>query len=194
MVLNQAKNIMLGSTEVQKVYLGRSLIWERKKSYDPSKITLVRLDDDLQETSEIFEYDSFSDEIKTKLKDGSKYNAYIGEEAGIKTIPSFAFYDCSNLISVTIPSSVTTISDHAFALCYKLASITIPNSVTSIGNYAFQSCYRLTSVTIPSSVTSIGNYAFNSCSKLTTITVEKSADSISGAPWGAPNATVIWTG
>lgn len=32
MILNQAENIMLGSTEVQKIYLGTVLIWERGQS------------------------------------------------------------------------------------------------------------------------------------------------------------------
>jgi hypothetical protein len=31
MILNQAENIMLGSTEVQKVYLGSELVWERSR-------------------------------------------------------------------------------------------------------------------------------------------------------------------
>ena len=35
MILNQAENIMLGSREVQKVYLGSELIWERKKQEIP---------------------------------------------------------------------------------------------------------------------------------------------------------------
>ena len=29
MLVNQTKNIMIGSTEVQKVFLGSQLVWER---------------------------------------------------------------------------------------------------------------------------------------------------------------------
>ena len=60
---------------------------------------------------------------------------------------------------------------YAFYGCSGLTSLTIPSGVTSIGNYAFEGCSGLTSLTIPSGVTSIGNYAFNGCSGLTSIYV-----------------------
>jgi hypothetical protein len=38
----------------------------------------------------------------------------------------------------------------------------------------------------------LSNNAFSSCSKLTQITVNRPEGSLSGAPWGAVNATVTW--
>lgn len=35
MILNQAKNIMLGTQEVQKVFLGSQLIWQRQSGFLP---------------------------------------------------------------------------------------------------------------------------------------------------------------
>ena len=81
----------------------------------------------------------------------------------------WAFYGCSGLTSLTIPSGVTSISEYAFYGCSGLTSLTIPSSVTSIGNYAFDGCRGLTSLTIPSGVTSIGEWAFANCSGLTSI-------------------------
>ena len=86
---------------------------------------------------------------------------YNGKTYSVTAIGNKAFYYCSGLTSVTIPSSVTSIGDYAFYYCSSLTSVTIPNSVTSIGDYAFYYCYSLTSVTIPNSVTSIGDYAFS---------------------------------
>ena len=43
----------------------------------------------------------------------------------------------SELISVSLPSSILSINQHAFDSCVGLTSITIPSSVTSIGNDAF---------------------------------------------------------
>ena len=101
-------------------------------------------------------------------------NADIPEKivgVAVTSIGNSAFYYCTDLTSVTIPSSVTSIGDSAFDSCSSLISIYIPDSVTSIGDWAFWGCSSLTTVTIPNSVTSIGRYAFSSCRSLMTITI-----------------------
>ena len=90
----------------------------------------------------------------------------------------WAFYGCSGLTSLTIPSGVTSIGDKAFKGCSRLTSLTIPSSVTEIGNSAFYCCSGLTSLTLPSSVTSIGDYAFQDCSGLTSLTLPSGVTSI----------------
>lgn len=86
-------------------------------------------------------------------------------------IGDWAFYECRELTSATIPNSVTSIGQDAFCYCNGLTSITIPASVTSIGYQAFDSCSGLASVAIPDSVTSIGMYAFSFCDGLTSVTI-----------------------
>ena len=63
------------------------------------------------------------------------------------------------------------LGDWAFYGCSGLTSLTLPSGVTSIGNYAFYGCRGLTSMTIPSGVTVIGEGAFRGCSGLTSIYV-----------------------
>ena len=104
--------------------------------------------------------------------DGSNYTTS-NDELG-----DFAFYGCSGLTSLTIPSSVTSIGKSAFYDCSGLTSLTIPSSVTSIGESAFYGCSGLTSLTIPSSVTSIGDFAFAFCSELISLTIPSSVTSI----------------
>jgi len=111
----------------------------------------------------------------------------------VTRIGTHAFYDCVSLQSVTIGNSVTSIGGQAFFGCEALESVTIPASATSIDYGAFQFC-SLKAITIPASVTSIGAWAFGNNDALQTITINKAEGSISGAPWGATNATVVWTG
>ena len=68
---------------------------------------------------------------------------------GVASLGAFAFSDCEQLISVSIPSSVTSIGPSAFSGCSQLTSISIPNSVTSIGNHTFYDCSALTEISLP---------------------------------------------
>ena len=103
---------------------------------------------------------------------------YEGTSFHVTSIREMAFWHCSGLRSLTIPSSVKSIGAQAFDGCSGLTSVTIPNSVTSIGRNAFDGCSGLTSVTIPNSVTSIDAWAFSGCSGLTSITIPNSVKSI----------------
>ncbi len=79
-------------------------------------------------------------------------NVTIGKN--IDKIPSYLFYDFSNLKMVTIVSALTSIGDYAFYNCSNLENITIPNSVTSIGPNAF---YKVKSVTYSDKMTATGS-------------------------------------
>lgn len=89
-------------------------------------------------------------------------------KSNINNIPTVAitdsaFSNCTSLIKIMIPNTVTTIGEYAFSGCSSLKECVISNSVTNIGNQAFRECSSLTKVNIPSSVTSIGTSAFSGC-------------------------------
>src|SRR5574344_870177 len=109
------------------------------------------------------------------------------------SIGAYAFYSCSALTSVTIPSSVTSISNYVFSNCSKLTSVTIPSSVTSIGLASFISCSALTSVTIPSSVTSIGNMAFANCYALSSMTFMQTTSNTITLPSAGSGEGMVYT-
>ena len=60
-----------------------------------------------------------------------------------KEINLYAFEDCVNLTSITLPSTLTTIGDYAFQGCARLTSIIIPEGVNEINTRAFSDCYAL---------------------------------------------------
>lgn len=117
-----------------------------------------------------------------------------------ETIGGASFWQCSSLISINVPDSVTSIGGDAFNNCgiskinipegiteieantfrgcINLSSITIPESVTSIGSSAFAFCSGLTSITIPSKVTIIDEYAFEACGSITSIIIGANVTSI----------------
>ena len=105
---------------------------------------------------------------------------FLSEYTSNDKLGDYAFYGCSGLTSLTIPSSVTSIGASAFEGCNDLTSLVIPSGVTSIGDKAFHGCSGLISLTIPSSVTSIGWSAFSGCSGLTSLTIPSSVTMISG--------------
>ena len=97
---------------------------------------------------------------------------------GVTSIGNYAFYHCTYLWCVDLPSSVTSIGDCAFSHClslYGLAPMTENlKSLKSIGKGAFSFCENITAVYIPSSVTDIGDGypVFEGCEKINKITVE----------------------
>ena len=101
-----------------------------------------------------------------------------GTEYRVVSIGARAFRECTELNSVSIPTSVTAIGEVAFCNCSGLTSMTIPNSVSSIADYTFAGCSGLTEVNIPESVTSLGKSAFSDCKNLTSITIPESVSVI----------------
>lgn len=65
--------------------------------------------------------------------------------------------------------TVTKIAERVFSNCTNLISVSIPSSMTQIGNYAFWGCNNLKSISIPDNVTTIGMNAFGNCSNLSQI-------------------------
>ena len=131
--------------------------------------------------------------LSTKVTDEDLAEAYT-DEYGVKFSPDRKrlLKAPRDLVSYTIPSTVTAICDGAFYWCLRLSSLTIPNSVTTIGNRAFSRNRHFTSLTIPNSVTSIGDSAFESCSSLTSLTIPNSVTSIGNAAfWGCSSLTLL---
>ena len=89
----------------------------------------------------------------------------------VTSIGNTAFYGCESMVTINIPAGVTTISFQAFFECRSLTSITIPSAVISIQDYAFYGCSGLTKIVIPPSVRGIYDYAFYGCWRLSSVEI-----------------------
>ena len=110
-----------------------------------------------------YNYNSDGSSVSVTFQ-GTSTTSYPNEYSGEIVIPETVTYSGKTY-------SVTSIGSYAFNDCSELKSVTIPESVTNIGSYAFNDCRELTSVTIPNSVRSIGFWAFSNCSGLEKVIV-----------------------
>jgi len=113
-----------------------------------------------------------------KIVEGGDYDGYYSSSND--KIGDNAFFGCSGLTSIILPSGVTEIGYNAFSGCSGLTSLTLPSGVTEIGYFAFSGCSGLTSLTLPSGVTEIGYNAFSGCSGLTSIILPSGVTEIGG--------------
>jgi len=100
-----------------------------------------------------------------------------------KIIYSDAFSYCKNIISLTIPETVSTIGNGAF-YSSELQTVTIKNANTSIGGGAFRDCKKLLSINLGNGIKTIETAAFYNCTSLKSITFPASLTSISGGNYG----------
>ncbi len=114
----------------------------------------------------------------------NSYNSDISTviiEDGVTSIGSYAFSGCK-MTSVSIPDSCTTFGSNGriFYECTNLVNVSIPNGVMKIPVHTFRET-AITSITIPASVSTIMGEAFRSCSSLKSVIFE---DTTTWKCWG----------
>ena len=80
-----------------------------------------------------------------------------------------AFYQKSNLLSVTVPEGIKKIGNFAFSGCTQMTGVTLPATLLSVGDGAFTGCASLTRVELPESVQTLGAMMFFNCEKLASV-------------------------
>lgn len=81
------------------------------------------------------------------------------ENSCLVSIGSYAF-NKSAILEINVPAGVIRIDDFAFFECSELESITLGEGLISIGSYAFAGCSELTSVSFPASLKTLGTSVF----------------------------------
>lgn len=106
---------------------------------------------------------------------------------GVETIRTKAFYRCTELRGITLPSTLKRIEEKAFFRC-SFEEITLPDTLEYIGKDAFGYCTNLGKLEIPAGIKEIGEYAFYNCTSLLDISIAASEDAvILGKSWQPTN-------
>ena len=139
---------------------------------------------------------NFYDSSGNLVSLSSKTATTLKYEDEITKIGSYAFHNCTDLTSISIPNTVTDIEYFAFSNCKKLSkpvfnstifarlpesfntSFTIPDGIKKIASAAFRNCAKLPSVSLPEGLELIDKSAFAYCSSLTSITIPNSVTMI----------------
>ena len=149
------------------------------------------------------------------LPDESAFNVEIMEHTygtihfkdNLTEVGDWAFSECENLLTITIPNSVTKIGAMVFSNCVALEEVTLSNRLIELGDSPFFGCFNLksfrgkyatkdgrclivngelrhfapkglTEYTIPSEATVIGYEVFYSCTKLKSVHIHSKVTQI----------------
>ena len=109
------------------------------------------------------------DKTKKELILGSN-KAVIPDDGSVTSIGEYAFSDCG-ITEISIPSGVRSIASFAFYNCTLLTDLHLSEGLKTICREAFGKCSRLKQLALPSTVTLIDYSAFDFCGALESITV-----------------------
>lgn len=118
----------------------------------------------------------------------------------VEEIGMYAFNSARYCLLEGIPETIKSIGDRAFqgvgTLTSSYSSDLIFPNIETIGKEALTGFnFSGENVYLGNKITAIGLYALGFQNNPTfTLTIDRAEDAISGAPWGATNATIIWTG
>jgi hypothetical protein len=171
-IMEPIENITFADAEVKRICVQN---WDTNSDGELSKDEAAAVTD----LGQVFKNN-------TKIKKFAELQNF----TGLNTIGQYAFSNCTNLSTITLPATVTAIGRNAFATCGSLKSFTMPQSLKTIGIEAF-AYTGLTSVTIPSSVTDISAGAFSGCVSLKKLSV-KSGNTVYNSS-GSCNAIIKTT-
>ena len=92
------------------------------------------------------------------------------------SIGQYAFYNCSTLVSVTVPEGVQTLGAYAFYNNASLVKIKLPSTLNVIGNYAFGNCQQLMKMNVAAyAPPTVSSNTFYAVPRTATVYVPESA-------------------
>lgn len=108
---------------------------------------------------------------------------YDGTTYTITAIGANAFFseygDYDDILTLTIPETVTTIGDHAFAKMKTLEVIRLPQGLKEIASDTFTNCISLEEINFPEGLETLNAYACYNCTSLKSVSFGSKIKNIS---------------
>lgn len=108
---------------------------------------------------------------------------YGGTTYTITAIGANAFFseygDYDDILTLTIPETVTTIGDHAFAKMKTLEVIRLPQGLKEIASDTFTNCISLEEISFPEGLETVNEYACYYCTSLKSVSFGSKIKNIS---------------
>lgn len=122
--------------------------------------------------------------IYNRNNDGSIDNTYLNS------------YGNREVNDIVFPSNIKILGFHSLYALYNLTELNIPDTIEKLDNQFAYNNKNLTTVNIGSGIKEIESNAFYGIGNQDTLTINinRKENAIAGAPWGATNATINWTG
>ena len=114
-------------------------------------------------------------------------------EPGVTSIGYWAFANCTNLKTISLPDGITVIEANAFDKS-GLTSIVLPNSVTEVQGSAFNGCKQLVSCDLGRGIKHIGKNCFWDCTALKSLKWSDCLETIGGGcfiSWGSGSSSDV---
>lgn len=133
----------------------------------------------------------------------------------IESIGSWSFYGCENLLLTSLPDDLKSLGFRPFYNCKNIKIESLPIGVEQLGSWTFEGCTQITKFVFHENVWDFGHGTFYECTNLTEVTFNSTPRALSlsenffynckslltinvpwaegvvtGAPWGATNATI----
>lgn len=135
-------------------------------------------------------FDCFGGDIKLGLR---------SLPSELESIEDYAFQGCKSIdfslvyyLGYAFPPKLKTIGLRAFEGCpVAKCRVKFSNELQAISEYAFSGC-KMTEVYFEGKVNSLADTAFDGCESLKHIYFACSESEMTGAPWGATNAEIVY--
>ena len=116
-------------------------------------------------TGEMYHDGHFSDALHWHGQNLTTTIQSVVIEQGVTSVGYWAFANCTNLKTISLPDGITVIEANAFENS-GLTSIVLPNSVTEVQESAFSGCKQLASCDLGRGIKHIGKNCFWNCTAL----------------------------